>query len=101
MAHQIIVKKRFTNKIVKVLHYLESQWGKTVANRFLKELDKRLDTLSQQPFIGVPANEPKTVRSILITKHNRLYYRIKGKTIEIVNMYDTRMNPKNNPFNKK
>lgn len=101
MAYLIIVKKRFTNKIVKLLDYLEGEWGKTVADNFLKEIDKRLDTLSEQPFIGAPAAEAKTVRSILITKHNRLYYRIKGKTIEIVNMYDTRMNPKKNPFNKK
>ncbi len=101
MAYQIIVKKRFTNKIVRLLDYLETEWGKTVADNFLKEIDRRLDTLSEQPLMGVVNNNAITVRSILITKHNRLYYRIKVNTIEIVNMYDTRMNPKKNPYIRK
>ena len=101
MAYQIIVKKRFTNKIVRLLEYLETEWNKTVADNFLKEIDRRLHTLSEQPLMGVASNDDKTVRSILITKHNRLYYRIKVNTIEIVNMYDTRTNPRRNPYNKK
>ncbi len=38
MAYQIIVKKRFTNKIVKLLNYLETEWGKTAADNFLRRL---------------------------------------------------------------
>ncbi len=101
MAYKIIVKKRFTNKVVRLLNYLETQWGKSVADNFLKKIENRLDTLSEQPFIGVPSDVSQSVRSILITKHNRLYYRIKGNRIEVVNMYDTRMNPKSNPYNRK
>jgi plasmid stabilization system protein ParE len=101
MAYKVIVKKRFTNKVVKLLSYLEAEWGKTVADNFLKEIENRLDTLSEQPYMGVPSDPSEEVRSILITKHNRLYYRIKEGVIEILNMYDTRMNPKNNPYNRK
>ncbi len=74
--------------------------GQNSADKFIKEIDKRIETLSQQPFIGNLPDESKTVRSILITKHNRLYYRIKGNIIEIINLYDTRINPKRNPYNK-
>lgn len=35
---------------------------------------------------------------MLITRHNKMYYKIKGKTVVILNMYDTRMNPKKNPY---
>ena len=70
MAYQIIVKKRFTKKIEKLLNYLEAEWGKAVADNFLKEIDKRIDTLSEHPFIGAP--EIKSAPSILVTKHNRL-----------------------------
>jgi hypothetical protein len=34
----------------------------------------------------------------LITKHNRIFYRIKGNQIEVINMYDTRSNPKKNKY---
>ena len=77
MAYKIIVKKRFTNKVVKLLEYLEKEWGKNVAAKFLHKLDTRIDHLSTQPFTGIELRNYKNTRSILITKHNRLYYRIK------------------------
>lgn len=99
MAYKTIVKKRFTNKLIKLLYYLEAEWGKPVAYRFANK--KRLDNLSKQPLIGVESEYFKNVRSILITKHNRLFYRIKGTTIEVINLFDTRMHPKKNPYLKK
>jgi plasmid stabilization system protein ParE len=101
MAYKIIVKKRFTNKLIKLLYYLEAEWDKTVADRFVSKLEKRLDNLSKQPFTGIESEYFKNVRSVLITKHNRVYYRIKETTIEVVNMYDTRMHPKANPYLRK
>ncbi len=101
MAYKIIVKKRFTNKLIKLLYYLEAEWGKKVADSFVSKLEKRLDNLSKQPFTGAEFVYFNNVRSILITKHNRLYYRIKETTIEVINLYDTRMNPKKNPYLKK
>lgn len=101
MAYKTIVKKKFTNKLIKLLYYVEAEWGKTVADRFVNKLEKRLDNLSKQPFMGVESEYFKNVRSILITKHNRLFYRIKGTTVEVINLYDTRMNPKKNPYLKK
>jgi len=38
MAYQIILKKRFVNKLVKVLAYLEKEWSHKVAPPFLKKL---------------------------------------------------------------
>ena len=100
MAYEIIVKTRFRKKVVKLLSYLEKEWGKAVADNLLKEIDRRCETLSKQPFIGNPVDETKNVRSILLTKHNRVYYRIRGPVIEIINLYDTRINPKRNIYNR-
>lgn len=98
MEYKIIIKIRFRKKVVRLLEYLEAEWGKTVADNFNKELNKRITTLSVQPFIGILCEKVSGVRSILITKHNRVYYRINESTIEILNMYDTRINPKKNLF---
>jgi len=65
---------------------------------FLNKLDKQLERISMHPYSGVEVKHFKNVCSVLITKHNRLYYRIKENVIEIVNMYDTRINPKSNPY---
>lgn len=98
MAYQIIVKKRFTNRVQKVLTYLEKEWSHKVAVEFLLKIDRRIDLLARQPHVGVLSSKVKSIRGLLITRHNRLYYKIKGNKVIILNMYDTRINPKKNPY---
>jgi plasmid stabilization system protein ParE len=98
MAYQIILKKRFGNKLIKLLEYLEKNWSQQVAATFLTTIDRRIDQLSGQPFTGISSAKIKDVRSVFITRHNRLYYKVKGKKVIVLNMYDTRMNPKNKRY---
>jgi plasmid stabilization system protein ParE len=98
MAYQVVVKKRFTNKVQKVLAYLEKEWSNTVAEDFLLKIDRRIELLIKHPTIGAPSAKVKDIRGFLITRHNRIYYKIKGDKVIILNMYDTRMNPKKNPY---
>lgn len=90
MAYQIIAKKRFNDKLVKVLTYLEIEWGKKTAATFLEKLDLRLATLKHHPYIGAPSNKFKSARGIHVTKHNRMYYKIHKNSIILLNLYDTR-----------
>ena len=98
MAYKIIFKKRFSNKLVKLLEYLEKHWGNQVATDFLIKLDKRSATHKLQPFIGKPSEKNPAIRTILLSKQNRLYYKCSNNTVIILNMYDTRINPKKNPY---
>ena len=98
MAYKIIYKKRFNNKLIKLLQYLEKEWGQKVSIDFLENLDKRIETLKHQPFIGKTSEKKPEVKAISITKHSRLYYKFNHNTIIILNLYDTRRNPKYNPF---
>lgn len=52
MAYQIIVKKRFTNKVQKVLSYLDNEWSHKVATEFLLKIDCRLELIGRNPEIG-------------------------------------------------
>ncbi len=81
MTYKIIYKKCFNQKLCKLLDYLKNDWSEGVAEKFIDELKERLKTVSEQPYIGPPSVVIKSVRSILITKHNRIFYRIKGHTI--------------------
>ncbi|MCF8448477.1 MAG: type II toxin-antitoxin system RelE/ParE family toxin [Taibaiella sp.] len=89
MAYEVKINKRFTTKLLNVLGYLEKEWGSNVAKEFLKKVRTRIYTLQSNPYIGSPTSINK-VRSTLVTRHNRLYYRIDGNTIVVLNMYDTR-----------
>jgi hypothetical protein len=62
MAYQIIVKKRFTNKVQKVLVYLEKEWLQKVAADFLIKIDRRIELLTKQPFVGKSSSKIKNVR---------------------------------------
>ncbi|MCW3109441.1 MAG: hypothetical protein JWQ09_3947 [Segetibacter sp.] len=98
MAYEIIYKKRFVNKLIRPLDSLGKEWGNSVSDSFIIKLQGRLQILSKQPYIGTPSNTVKSVRSVLITRHNRIFYRIKGNVIEVINMYDTRSDPKKNRY---
>ena len=98
MAYQIIVKKRFTHKVQKVLTYIEKEWSHKTAKEFLLKIDRRFDLLSKQPYAGALSVRVKDVRGLLISRHNRMYYKIKGDKVIILNMYDTRRNPKKSSF---
>jgi Txe/YoeB family toxin of Txe-Axe toxin-antitoxin module len=98
MAHEIIFKKRFINKLLKVLTYLEMEWSHNVAANFLKKIDLRITQLSKQPFTGIASEKMESIRSVFITRHNRVYYKVKGEKVIVLNMYDTRMNPKKKKY---
>jgi len=72
--------------------------GQKTATEFLSKLDTRIHILKEQPFIGKPSAKKPEIRTILITRHNRLYYKVSNKAIIILNMYDTRRNPQKNPY---
>ena len=98
MAYQVIIKKRFINKVRNVLSWLNKEWSAKVAGEFIEIIDYRIDLLCKQPYSGAPSLKVKDVRGLLITPHNKMYYKVKGSKVIILNMYDTRINPKKNPY---
>ena len=89
MAYEIVLSKRFQNKLVSLLEYLEKEWGKKVADDFLTKVDLRISSLQRHPFIGTLTTITH-VRSIHISRHNRMYYKVVDNTVTILNLYDTR-----------
>ena len=98
MAYQIIPKKLFTKKVSKVLQYLEREWSHEIAQEFLRKIDKKFDILSKQPMVGRKSKKYKNVHGIIITPHNKMYYRIQDNKVIIINLFDTRADPAKNPY---
>ena len=99
MAYKIIVSKNFQKRVIALNSYLQKEWGLTVASRFHETLIKTILTIADQPGIGSVSKKKKDVRKILITKHNRLYYRVKDKeSIFLLTLFDTRQNSKRNRY---
>ncbi len=80
------------------MSYLDEQWGESVGLDFIKLIDSKILLLALQPNIGIRSQKLKDARSILITKHNRLTYRIRDNILIILNLSDTRRHPKKNKY---
>ena len=81
-----------------VVDYLLKEWPLYVAENFVSIIEKRTNILGIYPNIGVASKKDPSIRSIVVTKHNKLYYRITSVKIEILNIFDTRQNPEKNLF---
>ena len=67
----------------RVLNFLQENWSVKVAANYIDKVEQKIFNLSGQPFMGIVSEKNPTIRSILLTKHNRLYYRVKNSTIEL------------------
>ncbi len=81
-----------------IIEYLVSTWSVSVALNFEEIVNEKIEILSLWPLTGIKSEKYPGVRSILLTKQNRLYYRITSTTIELLIIIDTRSNPEKNPF---
>jgi len=94
---------RWSNNAIKDYHstieYLLIAWNEETAVRFIEITEYKIRQISSHPHIGIRSFRADNVRSVLITRHNRLYYRIiSEQIIEIANIFDTRQNPSKNKF---
>lgn len=98
MAYKIKQSKLFLEKTVRLLNYLEKRWGKKVAEEFKDVLDRKILQLAETPNIGINSIKMLDVKRVVITRHNKLFYKIKGKTIYLVTLFDTRQDPNKNKY---
>jgi len=73
-------------------HYSEQR-----VEHFNEELDRRLERLEKQPLSGRPS-QIEGVRYVLLKKRWHLYYRLANATLYILFLWDTRRDPRKNPY---
>lgn len=98
MAYKIEWTENAKQDLFKIIEYLVEEWSVEVAENFVDKLDSILELLANSPFIGTASNKKKGVRQILVTRHNRLFYRIIDDKIVLLDFFDTRQDPSKNIF---
>lgn len=96
MALQVIWSFNAEEDYKKVIEYLRDEWSVTVAMNFIEKTERRLESLTVHPLLGIASEKDKNIRSVVLTKHNKLYYQITENTIEVLNIFDTRQSPDKN-----
>ncbi|WP_339608475.1 type II toxin-antitoxin system RelE/ParE family toxin [uncultured Roseivirga sp.] len=94
MARKVIWTKRAIHKFNKIVDYLERDWGDNVTRNFVIKTYDIIELISDQSELGTLENQEKQIRGFVLTKHNRLFYRVTKEDIIILNFFDTRSDPK-------
>jgi len=59
-----------------LIDYLLRERPLPVAEKFIETIEKRIEVLSKFPNIGIASLKDPSIRNIILTKHNKLYYRV-------------------------
>jgi plasmid stabilization system protein ParE len=85
-------------QLYQVAAYIKGEFGRKVADAFIIKAFAQTDTLAKYPEIGRPSKRFKTIRYVRLGKHHRMYYRVKGGTLFVIALFDTRQDPGKDPY---
>lgn len=91
MVKEVRWSKPAVKKFDSIVEYLVNEWGNQVANEFVVKTFDLVHLLKQFPEIGSLQNKDRDIRGLLITKHVRLFYRIKSAHIVLLNFYENKL----------
>jgi plasmid stabilization system protein ParE len=95
MAKKIIWSNLAVDRYKEVIQYLLAEWSEREAALFINQVDNKLFLLSRFPNIGRRTSQDPFIRQILLSRHNRLNYKIEKIRIIVLDIYDTRQAEKN------
>ena len=90
---KVVLSKRASIRLEKLLEFLESEWSISVKKDFIIKLDKALSLIKKFPESPKRSKISKGLHQLIVTKQTSLYYRFDSKSIQIVAIFDNRMNP--------
>ncbi|MBK8983439.1 MAG: type II toxin-antitoxin system RelE/ParE family toxin [Ignavibacteria bacterium] len=90
---KISLTKRAEKKYRLIKEYIRTEWGVRVESAFEQRAKDFFDLLKDFPKQGPLEIEEKQIRGIMLTKHTKIFYRIKGNRIIILTFFDVRQDP--------
>lgn len=101
MAVEVIWSSQAKEDFKSVLSFLRDTWSDDMAGGFKETAYKKIDLLKSMPEMGIPSSSYPTIRRILLSRYNALYYQYapNSSIVFLLNIFDTRANPAENPYN--
>ncbi len=76
MEKRIVVTKVFRRNTLSVYEYILKEFSAKAAFEFLNKLEDRIELIIRYPEIGKPSLKVLNVRSLVLSPHKRIYYRL-------------------------
>jgi plasmid stabilization system protein ParE len=93
MAYKIVWLPTAEKRFDEIIAYLEQAWTAKEIEALIHKTNEVIAILSVSP-VSFRKSPGKKIHEVLVTKHNLLLYRIKGKRVELLTFFDTRQHPK-------
>lgn len=93
MKKKIILSKRASRRLGRLLDYLESEWNVKVKNEFIIKLDRSLSQIQNFPKSFQKSKEIKGLHKCVVSRQTSLFYKVEKERIIIVAIFDNRMDP--------
>lgn len=94
---RIIWTENASYDYAQILNYLQNSWSFKVANNFIDEVDKKLETLLKNYDVFEKV-QGLTVQKLLINKHITLFYKVEKDKIYLIHFWNNSQNPENLKF---
>jgi plasmid stabilization system protein ParE len=100
MAVTIIWTKQALDDLQAVLWHLRENWSDDLAAAFSDSAYRKVELLENAPELGIASINYNNVRRMLLSRYNSLYYQYEpgSSILFILNIFDNRANPADNPY---
>ena len=73
MSRKIVLSKRASKNLEKLLEYLETKWSKRVKDNFIKKLDRSLQILKEKPESSPKSDIVKGLCKCVVMKQTTVF----------------------------
>jgi plasmid stabilization system protein ParE len=98
MAYRLDFTERFEMTTARTAKWLKKEWSFKSAQAFQDKLAITIENVISNPFRGRKSRKHADIRSVLVTPHNRLYYRITDTTIAFLELIELKQSPHRNKY---
>ena len=90
IAYSVLITKKADNDEASIYKYISSKFGESYADKFRSRILQVFRLLAQQPFVGRPAKNNPSIRVFLVSKQNKLIYKVTESEIIILRLLNTK-----------
>jgi plasmid stabilization system protein ParE len=94
MVREIRLTKKADRQFDVILEYLDKEFGKSTATKFIERTFSFFDLISEHPQIGRIEDKRNGIYGFVLNKPVTVFFRFTNKDVVILNFFDNRMNPK-------
>ena len=97
MVKTVKMNQAATRAISEIAEYLEAEYSYQTAINFVDNFYRTVEKIKEHPTRGRTSPTSPTLQFLNIDKHRQLFYRVRGTTLVIVDIFDTRQHPSKRP----